>query len=40
LDFVDVPEEYGTEYDRELQDSSYIVVEEFTYLDFPNNILE
>jgi hypothetical protein len=35
LDFVNVPEEYSTEYDEELQDSGYTAAEEFTYPEFP-----
>lgn len=32
--YVDILEEYRDEYEKELEDSRYVTIEEFTFLDF------
>jgi hypothetical protein len=32
---VDIPVEYGSEYEKELDESVYVAAEEFIYPDFP-----
>jgi hypothetical protein len=36
-DFVDVPEEYRSEYEKELEESGYVAAEEFAYPNFPED---
>ena len=35
MDYVDVPDDYGAEYGKELEESGYIAAEEFTFPEFP-----
>lgn len=32
---MDIPVEYGSEYEKELDERGYVAAEDFTYPDFP-----